>query len=330
MNGFEIVGVGTPTIQITYAATDGPLAGVELVGGIPAEDAQHGAVVQFSYHRNQAALKKVKGLKKGTNVALKIAGRPDLAALVAAARDARAAALARFEAEAAALEPIGFEVVYGCDVSDRYAYLWPEGAHWEAIGAREKRGDLPAIRDLRARLKDQDWKRIAAETGAGPVEAGYTSYGGHRFDAKGLAAILALYAERAAEAGRAKAAKQAERDAADRERAERFADLDCRVVRRGASRGEEVDPFALVEIRSKATGETLRFTCRNIFDVGYVVNPAYPVEPGREPGGLATKDDQGRWIWDCYPGRGRALTDFEVFCLAYLAAYPPVDTGIRM
>jgi hypothetical protein len=142
-----------------------------------------------------------------------VSTRPDLAELVAAARAALAEAEARFAAEAEALEPVGFEVVYGCDTADTYRYLWPAGTDWDLIEARLKREDLPIPDEIRARLKTEDWKRIAAETSAAPAPGGYTSYGGYRFDAAGLAAILALHADRKAEVDAAKARKAAERDA---------------------------------------------------------------------------------------------------------------------
>lgn len=137
-----------------------------------------------------------------------------------------------------------------------------------------------------------------------------------------------------------RAARREKREARERREAEeraRYADLVCTVVQRGVSRGEEDDPFALVEVRPKAGGEALRFTCRNIFDFGYTVNPAYPIEPGRKPGGLANVEEgTGRRFWQDYrPDEGgwvevRTLTDFEAHALDYLHAYPPIEDRIRM
>lgn len=99
--------------------------------------------------------------------------------------------------------------------------------------------------------------------------------------------------------------------------------------------GEDgTDPYAKVEITDPATGEKAQFTCRNIFDFGYVVNPNYPVVGGMEPGGLATKRNDV-WYWEEYKaGKGwymvRPLTAFEVKSLEYLTKFPPIGTGARI
>jgi hypothetical protein len=215
MSDYEIM-QGDPEIRITYTATDGPSAGVEIAGGTLWEHPEQGLLVKFGYYGLPKAVQKK--LRKGSSLCLKVSTRPDLAALVAAARTALAEAEARFAAEAAALEPIGFEVVYGCDTADTYRYLWPDGTDWDLHEERLKRAgpsqrELPTPDAIRARLKTEDWKRIAAETAAAPAPGGYTSYGGYRFGAAGLAAILALHADRKAEADTARARKAAERDA---------------------------------------------------------------------------------------------------------------------
>lgn len=87
---------------------------------------------------------------------------------------------------------------------------------------------------------------------------------------------------------------------------------------------------AKVEVTSRATGETLSFTCRNIFDVGYVINPNYAIAPGLKPGGIVNK---GEWM-TYTEGRGweavRPLTDFEKQAYRYLSHFSPIDTAIRM
>jgi hypothetical protein len=108
--------------------------------------------------------------------------------------------------------------------------------------------------------------------------------------------------------------------------------IECKIVKmdRGTAGEEGRDPSALVEIRIDG-GEPIRFNCRNIFDVGYVVNPAYSIAPGMEPGGLANKGqwetfnaDKGGWY------SVRDLTPDETRALAHLYLYPPVYDGIIM
>ena len=55
------------------------------------------------------------------------------------------------------------------------------------------------------------------------------------------------------------------------------------------SKGSHGDPYADVRITDPETGESAEFSCNNIFDFGYVVNPNYPLMDGMEIGGLQYK-----------------------------------------
>lgn len=139
------------------------------------------------------------------------------------------------------------------------------------------------------------------------------------------------YAQPAIDAAAKKAAEQAEKKA---QREIEKATMIVKILRQNP--GEEgEDPSADVEITDSETGETARFSCRNIFDFGYVVNPLYSVGHGLKPGGLAKKNENGKWIWQDFESERswydvRPLTPFEVKALDYLRKFSPVPTGIRM
>jgi len=332
-NSFAIVmGNGSPTIQITYTLRGsryGKLDGVTLKSGSVMKRLDE-KVVMFMRCVNEEALKG-RIPKNHESVLLTVEGKPDLAALVAEAEAALEAEKDRLEALARTLEPIGLLFENGCDSGDTYRLLWPEGVDFAVI-SRRREESRKIEDDTRRYLSSIDLKAIAERTGAEPVAASLMTYGGFRFGGSGLAAILELVAERKAEAARKKARKETERAKAEAEREARFADLECTVIERGATRSEGIDPYVLVEVRHRETGETLRFRCRNIFDFGYVVNPAYSPELGGEPGGIANVDESGQWYWSGPEGRGRPLTAFERQALDYLHEFPPsgVGKGIRM
>jgi hypothetical protein len=125
--------------------------------------------------------------------------------------------------------------------------------------------------------------------------------------------------------------QEAERKRAEREKEK--ASMIVRVIKQGTTMGEEPDPYVLVEITDPQTGESARYNCRNIFDFGYVVNPAYSVAEGLEPGGLAVKQND-KWYWQYFGSSGwrnvRQMTDFEVKAVQYLWKFPPLPTDIRM
>jgi hypothetical protein len=153
-----------------------------------------------------------------------------------------------------------------------------------------------------------------------------------------------MEAAKAAEAK--KAAIRAER-AIQRERDRK--NFNVEIIKRSHRAGGEggPDPFAKVKIVDSKTGESGIFTCRNIFDFGYVVNP--------EAGGLAIdvesfiahnidteekkeafrKDHPTNTGWGWNRGFGDKpnwvpMTDFEIRAVAYLYAFSPIGTGIRM
>lgn len=119
------------------------------------------------------------------------------------------------------------------------------------------------------------------------------------------------------------AEKKAKREAKEAAREAERAAMKVTILKQGKVRGSDgYDTYAHVEITDGE--ETLQFNCRNIFDFGYVINPAYAVMPGTE-GGIAI---EGRW--SVSKGEGRELTEFEKKALAYLRKFPPVSSGIRM
>lgn len=331
-NNFAIVmSNGDPTIQITYTlhgSQYGKLDGVTLKSG-SVMNRLNKKVVLFAHCVNEEALKG-RIPKNHESVLLTLEGKPDLAALVTESEAALQAEKDRLDTLARTLEPAGFLFKSGCDFGDHYQLLWPEGVDFVVISRRQE--EFRKIEDdVRRYLRGEDLKVIAARTGAEPVAASLMTYGGFRFDRAGLAALLELVAERKAEAEREKARKDAGRVQAEAERKARFADLECIVIERGTTRSEADDPYALVEVKSCTTGEVLRFTCRNICDCGYVVNPAYAVAPGLTPGGIAVPDEAtGELYWIDLDGRVRPLTPLERHALDYLGTYPPISTRIRM
>ena len=110
------------------------------------------------------------------------------------------------------------------------------------------------------------------------------------------------------------------------------------------------DPYAKVRITDPQRKESAIFICRNIFDFGYVINPA--------GGGLATNvdnmikgnpatfntDEKKReyradhptktgWGWDRDFSEGPdwvEMTDFEIRAIKYLNRFSPISTDIRM
>ncbi len=126
--------------------------------------------------------------------------------------------------------------------------------------------------------------------------------------------------------------EKAAREKAERETKEAVlkAAVKCEVIKEGRHRGEELDPYAIVRMTSTETGEVLEFNCRNVFDVGYVINPTYSVAKGLEPGGLCIENK-----WQTFEsGKGwydvRELTEFEKLCIEYLYTFPPVSTSVRL
>jgi len=132
----------------------------------------------------------------------------------------------------------------------------------------------------------------------------------------------------------AREAAEAQKAAAEKKAAEkeaRRASMKVEILEKGNfGKDEDSEIYANVEITDPATGESAKFACRNVFDVGYIVNPLYAVAAGLQPGGVAVRghweifrDDTG-WI------TARPLTLFEKKALDYLHEFPPVDSGIRM
>lgn len=113
-----------------------------------------------------------------------------------------------------------------------------------------------------------------------------------------------------------------ENESKNQEQEEAAKGIECKIVSHKSN-------SALVSI-SVDGHNPLRFSCRNIFDFGYVINPDYAVAPGQEPGGLNNK---GFWqTFDADKGwyDVRELTPDEKRAVRYLSLFPPVYDGIRM
>ena len=117
----------------------------------------------------------------------------------------------------------------------------------------------------------------------------------------------------------------------------RINDMIVKVIKKGATRSEAIDPYVIVEVTDSKTQEKGMFKCRNIFDFGYVINPCYPVAPGLEPGGVARKEKStGELYWEHFDDEKRKwytvrkMTEFEKKAYLYLKKFPPIFAYIRM
>ena len=116
----------------------------------------------------------------------------------------------------------------------------------------------------------------------------------------------------------------------------RINDMIVKVIKKGATRSEGLDPYVIVEVIDPKTQEKGTFKCRNIFDFGYTINPCYPVAPGLEPGGLPRKEKgTGELYWEHFEAkRGwykvREMTEFETKAYLYLKKFPPIFAYVRM
>ena len=114
--------------RISYTATDGALAGVHLTGGMPATR-QGIEVVAFAPIKHGGEM---------IEPCLRLAGRPDLEALVAAYRQAEEAERAELLARQEQQLPVGYrEVAAAQDAADR-ARAW-DRREWEREGVAAPR-----------------------------------------------------------------------------------------------------------------------------------------------------------------------------------------------
>ena len=106
--------------------------------------------------------------------------------------------------------------------------------------------------------------------------------------------------------------------------------IQVKILKQGKENGGEGPTYyANVEITDPKTKEKLQFSCRNVFDFGYIINPLYEVIKGKQ-GGI---EHDGKW--EIYNKENdsydiRELTEFETRCLKYLKKFPPVYTGTNM
>ena len=120
----------------------------------------------------------------------------------------------------------------------------------------------------------------------------------------------------------------------------RINDMIVKVIKKGATRSEGLDPYVIVEVIDPKTQEKGTFKCRNIFDFGYTINPCYPVAPGMEPGGVARKEkgtgELYELYWEHFDDQKRKwytvrkMTEFEKKAYLYLKKFPPISAYIRM
>jgi len=106
--------------------------------------------------------------------------------------------------------------------------------------------------------------------------------------------------------------------------------LSLKILKNGQNEGSDgTDFYTIVQLTNPETGETLKFNCRNVFDVGYVINPEYEIEKGIK-GGMVSDDK-----WQAFDHKKgwhsvRKLTEFEKKCIDYLHRFPPLDTEARL
>lgn len=130
---------------------------------------------------------------------------------------------------------------------------------------------------------------------------------------------------------RCTAARAAAAEARDHALAESRRGIVANIIKHGHhkydSEDPSVEPYAIVEITVDG-GAPLRFSCRNVFDVGYVINPDYPIIPGGESGGIY---NNGKWQqFDKGWYDVRDVTEEERRALNYLLLNPPISAWIRM
>lgn len=106
--------------------------------------------------------------------------------------------------------------------------------------------------------------------------------------------------------------------------------LDIEILKKGKNEGSDgTDYYAIVKLIDPTTKESLTFNCRNVFDVGYVINPEYEIAKGIK-GGIII-DNQ--WH-DFKSGKGwypvRELTEFEKQCIDYLREFSPIEKSVRL
>jgi len=116
------------------------------------------------------------------------------------------------------------------------------------------------------------------------------------------------------------------------ERKEKQKELEVEVLDSGGGgSGEASEIWALVKVTDPQTKESLKFMCRNIFDVGLVINPAYPLAEGLSPSGLPDLQNN-RWMTSTDDGKdfSREMTPFERKCVEYLHEFAPVGNYVML
>lgn len=96
--------------------------------------------------------------------------------------------------------------------------------------------------------------------------------------------------------------------------------MEMEIIKQGYIPGSEDEYYALVKVIDTATGESVKLYCRNIFDFGFVINPA-------DKAGLAIKKD-GRWVWD--DGKIKEMTELAARAVEWVHKHPPISKAIRM
>jgi len=110
--------------------------------------------------------------------------------------------------------------------------------------------------------------------------------------------------------------------------------MEVKILKRYIQEGGEGPDFVAIVKVVWPDGKSLKFVCRNIVDVGYVINPAYKLSPDLEEGGVYMKYNGELW-WFYYTYKRswfpvRPLTEREKEAVKYLEENPPVYDGIRI
>jgi hypothetical protein len=243
------------------------------------------------------------------------------------------------------LKIVAFVHTIGCDASDEWNFEYEDNnIPFDTFYKRIKKD----MRFIHA-AKRLDIKALALKYGAADVDATGTSYGGWRFEGAALENLMQHINKEVIKRNQEAAAKkQAEQERKkQREIARKQFVVEIIEVSHTAGGEGGADPDAKVRLTDPKTNESAIFTCRNIFDFGYVVNPeggglALNVEKFIETNSISYKSEKDRirfreshptktgWGWDRMKKGWLPMSDFEIRAVKYLGEFPPIDSSIRM
>lgn len=202
---------------------------------------------------------------------------------------------------ALALDTAGFIYKMGCDTESVWKFEYEENdLPFNALYSRMQQDEK-----LIELIKKIDIDEIAKKYNAESIPGDMSIYYGWHFTGKAFDALMKkaneLLIENQAQKNRQR--EKEKRIAEMREAARK--ELSVEIIEASHRSGGECgpDPYAKVRVTDPSTSESATFTCRNIFDFGYVIN---------------TEDG------------GKTMTDFEVRVYNYLLKFPPIDPNIRI